>query len=101
MVSQGKTDIPGVDDGEEMQLTDVSPVDFMARCLMFFFISFIIVFLLDADIYFSRNSTALLNYWAFNNIGHMTIFTPIVYHYFTCEYVNMDGNIIHYFIDFS
>lgn len=25
IVSQGKTSIPGVDDGEEMKLTDVSP----------------------------------------------------------------------------
>jgi hypothetical protein len=25
IVSQGKTAIPGVDDGEEMQITDVSP----------------------------------------------------------------------------
>lgn len=39
-VSQGKTSIPGVDDGEEFQLTDVSkqipskyPPDVSSRCL--------------------------------------------------------------------
>lgn len=37
VVAQGKTTIPGVDDGEECELTDVRPMDVPSDFLSFFF----------------------------------------------------------------